>query len=222
MGSSASVAVTWATVVPVGGWGMRDAGHIRFVLELRGIVIDVLHLDDELRLGFLGFIGPPVDGLGPEDVEGLFLPVELLQSPDLPGILVDLKRVSGPFTRQDVLDGKLTSVVATVQMSGPLGQLLGFQTLSASRIARHGARNQRKDRDHGQNTRHAHSHRPLLRDPHGEWTEDGGFTGPVQPAASFSGAVIHGPGSGVSHLVKMRFTRPCLVFHWGDDIIPKA
>ncbi len=27
---------------------LRDAGHIRFILELGDIVIDVLHLDDEL------------------------------------------------------------------------------------------------------------------------------------------------------------------------------
>lgn len=78
---------------------LRDAGHIRLILELGDIVIDVLHRDDKLRLGLLRFIGPPVDRLGLKDVEGLFLTVELLQGPDIAGILIHFKHVPGALSR---------------------------------------------------------------------------------------------------------------------------
>lgn len=78
---------------------LRDAGHIRLVLELGNIVIDVLHRDDKLRLRLLRFIGPPVDRLGLKDVEGLFFTVELLQGPDVARILIHFKHVPSALSR---------------------------------------------------------------------------------------------------------------------------
>lgn len=68
------------------------------MLELGDIVIDVLHLDDKLWLGFLWFVGPPVDSLSLKNVERLFLTIQLLQCPDLTGILIYLKYISSSFS----------------------------------------------------------------------------------------------------------------------------
>lgn len=69
---------------------------------------------------------------------------------------------SGIFLGDKQLFPDPASLQATVQMSGPLGQLLGFQTLSTSHIAQHPARNHGKDRHHGQHTRHAYFYCPLV------------------------------------------------------------
>lgn len=76
---------------------LGDAGHIWLVLELGDIVIDVLHLDDELWLGLLWFVGPPVDSLGLKDIKSLFLTIKFLQCPDLPRILIYFKHIPGAF-----------------------------------------------------------------------------------------------------------------------------
>lgn len=95
---------------------LRDAGHVRLVVELRPVVVDVLHCDDELGLRLLGLAGVPVDGLRLQDVEGLLLAVQPLQHADVAVPLVNLKQVAGAFPRQHVLDGAVAPVRVRLEL----------------------------------------------------------------------------------------------------------
>lgn len=95
---------------------LRDAGHVRLVVELRSVVVDVLHRDDELRLRLLGLVGVPVHGLRLQDVEGLLLAVQPLQHADVTVPLVNLKQVAGAFPRQHVLDGAVAPVRVRLEL----------------------------------------------------------------------------------------------------------
>lgn len=77
---------------------LGDTGHVGLVLELRGVVVDVLDLNDELRLGLLRLVGPAVDGLSLKDIEGFFFPIQLPERPDFSGILVYLEHVAGSLS----------------------------------------------------------------------------------------------------------------------------
>lgn len=85
-------------------------------MELWTVVIDVLHRDDELGLRLLGLVGVSVDGLRLQDVEGLLLAVQPLQSADVAVILVNLKQVAGAFPRQHVLDGAVAPVRVRLEL----------------------------------------------------------------------------------------------------------
>lgn len=85
-------------------------------MELRSVVIDVLHRDNELRLWLLGLVGVSVDGLRLQDIESLLLAVQLLQRADVAVALVNLKQVAGAFPRQHVLDGTVASVRVRLEL----------------------------------------------------------------------------------------------------------
>lgn len=85
-------------------------------MELRSVVIDVLHRDDELGLRLLGLVGVSVDSLRLQDVEGLLLAVQPLQRADVAVTLVNLKQVAGAFPRQHVLDGAVASVRVRLEL----------------------------------------------------------------------------------------------------------
>lgn len=85
-------------------------------MELRSVVVDVLHCDDELRLRLLGLVGVPVHSLRLQDVEGLLLAVQPLQHADVAVPLVYLKQVAGAFPRQHVLDGAVAPVRVRLEL----------------------------------------------------------------------------------------------------------
>lgn len=85
-------------------------------MELRSVVIDVLHRDDELGLRLLGLVGVSVDSLRLQDVEGLLLAVQTLQRADVAVALVNLKQVAGAFPGQHVLDGAVASVRVRLEL----------------------------------------------------------------------------------------------------------
>lgn len=67
---------------------LRDTGQVCVLCESRLIVIDVMDLNDELRLAFQRLICEAVDSFSVEDVVGLLLPVQPLGGVDVPGFLV--------------------------------------------------------------------------------------------------------------------------------------
>lgn len=62
----------------------RDRGHVRVLGKSRLVVVDVVDLDDELRLTLQCLVGEAVDSFGVEDVVGLFLSVQPLGGVDVP------------------------------------------------------------------------------------------------------------------------------------------
>lgn len=84
--------------------------------KARLTVVDVLHFDDELRLGLQQTVGGSIPGLGPQCVEGLLLPVQALCGMDVTCQLVDQE--DGPCTlaRDGVLDGAVTFVRIRVDL----------------------------------------------------------------------------------------------------------
>ena len=73
-------------------------------------VVDVLHLDDELRLGLQQAVGGTVPSLSPQCVEGLLFPVQALHGMDVARQLVDQEDGPSTLTRDGVLDGPVTLV----------------------------------------------------------------------------------------------------------------
>ena len=73
-------------------------------------VVDVLHLDDELRLGLQKAVGGTVPSLGPERVEGFLLAVQSLHGVDVAGQLIDQEDGARALARDGVLDGPVALV----------------------------------------------------------------------------------------------------------------
>ena len=103
---------------PTCGAHLGDAADVGLLLEHRGVVVDVLDLDDELGLGLHRLLGAPVDGLRLEHVEGLLLAVQLAAGAYLARVLVDLKGVAGALARQDVADAEAPAAVVRLQLAG--------------------------------------------------------------------------------------------------------
>lgn len=74
------------------------------------VVVDVLDLHDELRLGLQRHVRPAVAGLCAENVLGLYLPVQPLDGVDVPRAVVDGEGGAGAFARQDVLNGAVALI----------------------------------------------------------------------------------------------------------------
>ena len=98
------------------GRQLCHAAYIRPFQELGLAVVDVLHLDDELRLGLQGVARQPVQGLSPQGVEGLLLPVQTLRGVDVSRELVDDEDGPGAFAGDGVLDGSLALVRVGVDL----------------------------------------------------------------------------------------------------------
>lgn len=73
-------------------------------------VVDVLNLDDELRLGLQQAVGGAVPGLSPQRVEGLLLPVQALHGVDVARQLIDQEDGPSALARDGVLDGPVPLV----------------------------------------------------------------------------------------------------------------
>lgn len=73
-------------------------------------VVDVLHLDDELRLGLQQAVGGAVPSLGPQRIEGFLLTVQPLHGMDVTCQLIDQEDGACALTRDGVLDGPVTLV----------------------------------------------------------------------------------------------------------------
>lgn len=83
---------------------LTDVGHLGHasvvgpMQELRRVVVDVLHLDDEFRRRLQGFVGVSVHGLGGERVLGLFFTIQRLGRVDVACFIIDDEDGSGTFT----------------------------------------------------------------------------------------------------------------------------
>lgn len=84
--------------------------------ELGLAVVDVLDLDDKLRLGLQGFVTEAAPSLGSEGVVGLLLPVQSLRGVDVSRQLVDDEDRPRPLPGDGVLDGALALVGVRVDL----------------------------------------------------------------------------------------------------------
>lgn len=73
-------------------------------------VIDVLHLDDELRLRLQQAVGGAVASLGPQRVEGFLLTVQALHGMDVACQFIDQEDGACALARDGVLDGPVTLI----------------------------------------------------------------------------------------------------------------
>lgn len=73
-------------------------------------VVDVLHLDDELRLRLQQAVGGTVPSLSPQRVEGLLFPVQAFHGVDVACQLINQEDGPSALARDGVLDGPITLV----------------------------------------------------------------------------------------------------------------
>lgn len=95
---------------------LGDSGYVRVLGESRLVVVDVVDLDDELRLALQRLVGDAVDGFGVEDVVGLLLPVQPLGGVDVPGLLVYLEEGPRPLPREDVSHASISPICIRVKL----------------------------------------------------------------------------------------------------------
>lgn len=79
-------------------------------------VVDVLHFDDELRLGLQQTVGGSIPGLGPERVEGFLFSVQAFRGVDVTCQLVNQEDGPCTFARDGVLDGPVAFVRIRVDL----------------------------------------------------------------------------------------------------------
>lgn len=77
---------------------LRDRGCINVLGEYWLIVIDVVDLDDELRLRLYGSPCPSVDSLSSKDVNGFFFPVQSLRGLNVACVFIDNEEISCPIS----------------------------------------------------------------------------------------------------------------------------
>lgn len=70
---------------------LGDSGHVQLLGKSGLVVVDVVDLNDELRLALQRLVSEAVDGFGVEDVVGLLLPVQPLGGVDVSRLLIYLK-----------------------------------------------------------------------------------------------------------------------------------
>lgn len=90
--------------------------RVRAIQELGFIVVDVLNLDNKLRLGLHRLVAEPVQRLGAERVVGLLLPVQSLGSMNIPRVLINNENGTCPFAWQDVFDGTISFINIRVKL----------------------------------------------------------------------------------------------------------
>lgn len=95
---------------------LGNPGSVRAIQELGLIIIDVLNLDDELRLWLHGLVGEPVQRLGAERVVGLLLAVQPLGGMNIPRVLINNENGTRPFAWQDVFDGTISFINIGVKL----------------------------------------------------------------------------------------------------------
>ena len=98
------------------GGHLGHGGAVRSFRELRRVVVDVLHLDDELGRGLQRLVRVGVGDLGGERVLSLLLAVQPLHGMDVPRHLVDGEDGAGPFARQHVLNPLAAHVQVGVEL----------------------------------------------------------------------------------------------------------
>lgn len=81
-------------------------------------VVDVLHLDDELRLRLQQAVGGAVPGLSPQRVEGFLLAVQALHGMDVARELINQEDGPSALTGDGVLDGPVTLIGVRVDLEG--------------------------------------------------------------------------------------------------------
>lgn len=89
---------------------LRHTSNVRRLQESGFTVVNILNLNDELRLGFQQSVRVSVSGLGTQCIKGLELPVQSLGGMDVPGELIDDEDGSGTLSGNGVFDGAITFV----------------------------------------------------------------------------------------------------------------
>lgn len=97
-------------------WHLRHGNDIWSICELWGIVVDILHFDDELGLRFKRLVCPSVNSLGVEHIVGLLLPVQAFCWVDVTCGVINDKYGPSTFSSKDVLDRPITFVRIGVQL----------------------------------------------------------------------------------------------------------
>lgn len=95
---------------PTDGGQLRHAADVGPLQEAWLAVVDVLHLDDELRLGLQQLVRLPVPGLRPQRVEGFLLPVQALGGVDVTCDLIDEEDGPCALPGDRVLDGAVSLI----------------------------------------------------------------------------------------------------------------
>lgn len=76
---------------------LGNSGCVRAIQESGLVVVDVLNLDDELRLGLHGLVGEPVQCLGSQCVVRLLLTIQPLGGMNVPSVLINNENGTCPF-----------------------------------------------------------------------------------------------------------------------------
>lgn len=103
---------------------LTNVGHLGHpgvvgpVQEFRRIVVDVLHLDDELGGRLQRFVGVPGHRLRRQRVLSLLLAVQRLGGVDVARVVIDDEDGSRALARQDVLDVAVARVHVGVELRG--------------------------------------------------------------------------------------------------------
>lgn len=77
---------------------LGDCGCVNVLGEHWLVVIDVVDLDDEFRLGLYGSPCPSVNGLSAKDVNRFFFPVQSLRGLNVACVFIDNEEISCPIS----------------------------------------------------------------------------------------------------------------------------
>lgn len=101
---------------PTCGGELGHTANVGAVQEAGLAVVDVLHLDDELRLRLQQAVGGTVPSLGSQRIEGFLLTVQPLHGMDVTCQLIDQEDGAGALARDGVLDGPVTLIGVRVDL----------------------------------------------------------------------------------------------------------
>lgn len=103
---------------------LTNIGHlshsriVRAVKELWRIVIDVLHLDNELWGRLQGFVGVSSYSLGGQCVLGLFFSVQSLCGMNVASFVINDKNSACPLSRKDVFNVSISWIYIRMKLEG--------------------------------------------------------------------------------------------------------
>lgn len=95
---------------------LRYGSRVHLLTEVRLVIVDVMELDDELRLRLQLLARPLVDHCGFEDVKGLLLPIQAAGGVEIPVALIDDEYAACSLTRQNILDQAVAVVLVGLEL----------------------------------------------------------------------------------------------------------
>lgn len=88
-----------------------NGGRVNLLGKYWFIVVDVMDLDDELRLRLHGSPCPSVYSLSSKDVNGFFFPVQPLGGLYVPCVFIDNEEISCSISWKDIFKWSISSIL---------------------------------------------------------------------------------------------------------------